>query len=59
VYSGAKPFREGRDCVENEPHARRPRAAVTPANIVKIEELIRDNHSQETGVSVGSVENCA
>jgi transposase len=63
VYSWAKSFKEGRDHVENEPHAQRPRTYVTPANIIKIEELIQDNRrvtihelSQETGISVGSVE---
>jgi hypothetical protein len=61
VYSWAESFREGRDRVVNEPHARRPRTSVTPANVVKTEELIRDSRrvtirelSQETGIGVGS-----
>jgi hypothetical protein len=62
VFSWAKSFREGRDRVENEPHARRPRTSVNPDNILKIGELIRANRritvlelSQEVGISVGSV----
>jgi len=62
VCSWAKSFREGWDRAENEPDARRPRTSVTPAN-VKIEEIIQDSRqvticelSQETGISVGSVE---
>jgi histone-lysine N-methyltransferase SETMAR len=62
VFSWAKSFREGRDRVENEPHARRPRTSVNP-DVFKIGELIRANRritvlelSQEVGISVGSVE---
>jgi transposase len=62
VFSWAKSFREGRDRVENEPHARRPRTSVNP-DVLKIGELIRANHritilelSQEVGISAGSVE---
>jgi hypothetical protein len=40
VFSWAKSFREGRDHVENERHARRPRTSVNPDNILKIGELI-------------------
>jgi hypothetical protein len=54
---------QGRDHVENEPHARRPRSSVNPDNVLKIGELIRANCritilelSQEVGISVGSVE---
>jgi hypothetical protein len=43
VFSWAKSFREGRDHVENEPHARRPRTSVNPENVLKIGELIRAN----------------
>ena len=63
VFSWAKSFREGRDRVENEPHARRPRTSVNPDNVLKIGELIRANRritvlelSQEVGISAGSVE---
>jgi transposase len=63
VFSWAKSFREGRDRVENEPHARRPRTFVNPDNVLKICELIRANRritvlelSQEVGISVGSFE---
>jgi hypothetical protein len=63
VFSSAKSFREGRDRVENEPHARRPRTSVNPDNVLIICELIRANRritvlelSQEVGISVGSVE---
>jgi hypothetical protein len=63
MFSWAKSFREGRDRVENEPHARRPRISVNPDNVLKIGELIRSNRrinvlelSQEVGISVGSVE---
>jgi hypothetical protein len=63
VFSWAKSFREGRDHVENEPHARRPRTSVNPDNVLKIGELIRANCRisvlellQEVGISVGSVE---
>jgi histone-lysine N-methyltransferase SETMAR len=63
VFSWAKSFREVRDCVENEPHVRRPRTSVNPDNVLKIGELIRANRritvfelSQEVGISVGSVE---
>jgi hypothetical protein len=63
VFSWAKSFREGRDRVENEPHARQPRTSVNPDNVLKIGELIRANHRitvlellQEVGISVGSVE---
>jgi hypothetical protein len=63
VFSWAKSFREGRDRVENEPHARRPRTSVNPDNVLKIGELIRANGriivlelSQEVGISAGSVE---
>jgi hypothetical protein len=43
VFSWAKSFREGRDGVENEPHARRPRTSVNPDNVSKIGEFIRAN----------------
>jgi hypothetical protein len=63
VFSWAKSFREGRDHVENEPHARRPRTSVNQENVLKIGELIRVNRritvlelSQEVGISAGSVE---
>jgi histone-lysine N-methyltransferase SETMAR len=63
VFSWVKSFREGRDRVENEPNARRPRTSVNPDNVLKIGEIIRANRritvlelSQETGISVGSVE---
>jgi hypothetical protein len=63
VFSWAKLFREGRDRVENEPHARRPRTSVNPDNVLKIGELIRANLRitilellQEVGMSAGSVE---
>jgi hypothetical protein len=63
VFSWAKSFREGRDHVENEPHARRPITSDNPDNVLKIGELIRDNLRitvlellQEEGISVGSVE---
>jgi histone-lysine N-methyltransferase SETMAR len=63
VFSWAKSFREGRDRVENEPHARRPRTSVNPDSVLKVGELIRANLritvlelSQEVGISVGSVE---
>jgi hypothetical protein len=36
VFSWAKSFREGRDHVENEPHARRTRTSVNPDNVLKI-----------------------
>jgi hypothetical protein len=39
VFSWAKSFREGRDHVENEPHAWRPRTSVNPNNIMKIGDL--------------------
>jgi histone-lysine N-methyltransferase SETMAR len=58
VFSWAKSFREGRDRVENEPHARRTRTSVNPDNVLKIGELIRTNRRitvlellQEVGVS--------
>jgi hypothetical protein len=38
VFSWAKSFLEGRDRVENEPHARRPRTFVNPENVLKIGE---------------------
>jgi hypothetical protein len=44
VFSWAKSFREGRDHVENEPHARQPRTSVNQDNVLKIGELIRANH---------------
>jgi hypothetical protein len=63
VFSWAKSFREGRDRVEKEPHARRPRTSVNPDNILKTGEIIRANRritvlelSQEVGIIVGSVE---
>jgi histone-lysine N-methyltransferase SETMAR len=63
VFSWAKSFREGRDHVEIEPHARRPRTFVNPENVLKIGELFRANRRitvlellQEVGISVGSVE---
>jgi histone-lysine N-methyltransferase SETMAR len=63
VFSSAKSFREGRDRVENERHARRPRTSVNPDNVSKIGELIGANRritvlelSQEVGISLGSVE---
>jgi histone-lysine N-methyltransferase SETMAR len=63
VFSWAKSFREGRDHVENEPHARRPRTFVNPENVLKIGERIRANRRitvlellQKVGISVGSVE---
>jgi hypothetical protein len=63
VFSWAKSFREGRDRVENEPHARRSRTSVNADNVLKIGELIRANRritvlelSQEVGISAGSVE---
>jgi hypothetical protein len=63
VFSWVKSFREGRDHVENEPHAWRPRTSVNPENVLKIGELIRDNRritvlelSQELEISAGSVE---
>jgi ribosomal protein S25 len=63
VFSWAKSFREGRDHVENEPHAQRPRTSVNQENALKISELIRANRhitvielSQEVGISLGSVE---
>jgi hypothetical protein len=63
VFSWAKSFREGRDHVENERHARQPRTFVNPDNVLKIGELIRANRRitfiellQEVGISVGSVE---
>jgi histone-lysine N-methyltransferase SETMAR len=63
VFSWAKSFREGRDCVENEPHSRRLRTSVNPDNVLKIGKLIRANRHitvlellQEVGISVGSVE---
>jgi hypothetical protein len=43
VFIRAKSFRKGRDHVENEPHARRPRTSVNPDNVLKIGELIRAN----------------
>jgi hypothetical protein len=43
VFSWAKSFREGRERVENEPHARRTRTSVNPDNVLKSGELIRDN----------------
>jgi hypothetical protein len=43
VFSWAKSFREGRDHVKNEPHARRPRTSVNPDNVLKIGELIQAN----------------
>jgi histone-lysine N-methyltransferase SETMAR len=62
VFSWARSFREGRDRVENEPHARRPRTSVNPDNVLKIGELIRANLritvlelSQAVGISAGSV----
>jgi hypothetical protein len=63
VFSWAKSFREGRDRVENEPHARRPGTSVNPDNVLKIGELIRASRritvlelSQEVGIIAGSVE---
>jgi hypothetical protein len=63
VLSWPKSFRDGRDRVENEPHARRPRTSVNPDNVLKTGELIRANRritalelSQDVGISVGSVE---
>jgi hypothetical protein len=63
VFSWVKSFREGRDRVENEPHARRPRTSINPENVLTVGELIRANRhitvlelSQEVGISVGSVE---
>jgi hypothetical protein len=63
VFNWAKSFQKGRDRVENEPRARRPRTSVNPDNVLKIGELIRTNRritvlelSQEVGISVGSVE---
>jgi histone-lysine N-methyltransferase SETMAR len=63
AFSWAKSFREGRDHVENEPDAQRPRTSVNPDTVLKIGELIRANRritllelSQEVGISVGSVE---
>jgi hypothetical protein len=63
VFSWAKSFREGRDRVENKPHARRPRTSVNPDNVLKIGELILANRRitllellQEVEISVGSSE---
>jgi ribosomal protein S25 len=63
VFNWAKSFQEGRDRVENERHAWRPRTSVNPDNVLKIGELIQANRhitvlelSQEVGISVGSVE---
>jgi hypothetical protein len=62
VFSWAKSFRERRDRVENERHARRPKTFVNPDNVLKIDERIRANRRitvlevlQEVGISVGSV----
>jgi hypothetical protein len=63
VFSWPKSFREGRDPVEKEPHAQRPRTSVNPDNVLKTGALIRANRritilelSQELGISAGSVE---
>jgi hypothetical protein len=63
VLSWPKSFRQGRDRVENEHHARRTRTSVNPDNVLKTGELIRANRritvlemSQQVGISVGSVE---
>jgi hypothetical protein len=40
VHSWPKSFRQGRDCVENKPHACRPRTSVNPDNVLKIGEII-------------------
>jgi hypothetical protein len=63
VFSWAKLFREGRDSVENETHARRPRTSVNPDNVLKTGELIPANRPitflellQDVVISVGSVE---
>ncbi|GFG40209.1 hypothetical protein Cfor_09797, partial [Coptotermes formosanus] len=63
VIRWPKSFREGRDRVENEPHARQPRTCVSPNNVLNIGELIRVNRritvlelSQEVGIRVKSVE---
>ncbi|PNF37809.1 hypothetical protein B7P43_G10132, partial [Cryptotermes secundus] len=56
-------FREGRDCVENEPHDRRPPTSVTKPNIDCVDALICENRRitiNELGAmlstGVGSVE---
>jgi histone-lysine N-methyltransferase SETMAR len=63
VFSWAKSFREGRDRVENEPHAWQPRTSFNPDKVLKIGELIWANRritvlelSQEVRIIVGSVE---
>ena len=63
VFEWCKCFREGRECVENEPHDRRPRTSITEPNIDHADALIRENRRitiKELGamlsISVGSVE---
>ncbi|PNF13621.1 hypothetical protein B7P43_G17418 [Cryptotermes secundus] len=63
VFEWCKCFREGRECVENEPHDRRPRTSITKPNIDRADALIRENRRntiKELGamlsISVGSVE---
>jgi hypothetical protein len=57
VLSWPKSFREGRNLVENEPHAGRSRTSVNP-DVLKTGELIRADRrmnvlelSQEVGIS--------
>jgi [histone H3]-lysine36 N-dimethyltransferase SETMAR len=63
VFAWAKSFREGREAVENESHARRPTTSCTPDNIARVDELIRADRrvtireiAEELEISVGSVE---
>ncbi|PNF30074.1 hypothetical protein B7P43_G04238 [Cryptotermes secundus] len=63
VCEWCKCFREGRECLENEPHDHRPQTSVTKPNADRTDALIRENRCitiKELGamlsISVGSVE---
>ena len=43
VFEWCKCFREGRECVENELHDRRPRTSVTELNVDRAHALTREN----------------
>ena len=63
VYDWHKKFSDGRQSVENETHARRPRTSINEANIRAIREMIKGDRrliireiSTHVGISYGSTQ---
>ena len=55
MFKWAKAFKDGRETVENEPHARRPRTSITQLILEDRRRNVRDI-SADLGISIGSVE---